>query len=107
MGGGRRAVQGVIGAMLMLTHLACDGFASTFQDKLFHQYGMSFYVMTFHVSCVSCLLSLAGLVMQQQLVSSFTFVAAHPELLPEILLLAVAVRSSLPHVFRKAAAPEP
>jgi adenosine 3'-phospho 5'-phosphosulfate transporter B2 len=80
--------------MLMLMHLACDGFASTFQDKLFHQFGMSFYVMTLNVSAVSCLLSLTGLVLQQQLVSSFAFVAAHPEVLPDILLLAVTVRCS-------------
>jgi hypothetical protein len=68
----------------------------TFQDKMFHQFGMSFYVMTFHVSAVSCVLSFGGLVLQQQLLSSFTFVSSHPEVLRDMLLLAVAVRAPTP-----------
>mmetsp|Transcript_1446 Transcript_1446/g.2676 ORF Transcript_1446/g.2676 Transcript_1446/m.2676 type:complete len:428 (-) Transcript_1446:118-1401(-) len=84
----------VVGAVLLLIHLACDGFASTFQDKLFGGFQMSFYAMTFHVTGVSSLLSLTGLIVKCELVHSISFVYKHSEIAMDILGLALAATTS-------------
>lgn len=66
--------SGTLGAILMLGYLGFDGFTSTFQDKLFKGYEMSMFNQILYVNLVSASMSLAGLVLSNQLFSSVGFV---------------------------------
>eukprot|EP00238_Polyblepharides_amylifera_P007020 CAMPEP_0196575974 /NCGR_PEP_ID=MMETSP1081-20130531/5351_1 /TAXON_ID=36882 /ORGANISM="Pyramimonas amylifera, Strain CCMP720" /LENGTH=496 /DNA_ID=CAMNT_0041894445 /DNA_START=162 /DNA_END=1652 /DNA_ORIENTATION=+ len=88
------SVYSVMGAVLLILHLVCDGFASTFQDKLFHEHSMSFASMSFHVTLYSALVALAGLLLRGELGPSLAFASRHPALIVDMAYLSASATSS-------------
>ncbi|KAK3250228.1 hypothetical protein CYMTET_40383 [Cymbomonas tetramitiformis] len=82
------------GALLLILHLGFDGFASTFQDKLFHSHQMSSFQQSLHVTLWSSLLSFLGLLLKGELLPAVSFVLRHPDILVDMTLLSIAATSS-------------
>jgi len=68
------------GLFLVAGYLFCDGFTSTFQEKLFKGHSMSTYNQMLYVNLWSGLLSIIALVGADQLWDSIEFCFAHPSL---------------------------
>lgn len=84
----------VWGVSLMIGYLGFDGFTSTFQDKLFKGYDMEIHNQIFYTTLCSCFLSLAGLILQGNLLMAIDFVSRHHDCFFDILLLSTVATVS-------------
>ncbi|XP_057449114.1 UDP-galactose/UDP-glucose transporter 5B-like isoform X3 [Lotus japonicus] len=87
---GRGRENTVWGILLMLGYLGCDGFTSTFQDKLFRGYDMEIHNQIFYTTLCSCILSLTGLILQGHLLPAVEFVSSHSDCFFDIALLSTS-----------------
>lgn len=76
-----------IGLCLMLGYLACDGFTSMFQEKIFKDHNVTPYNQMLYVNLFSILVSCAALVAFGGFPQSFAFAARHPMFIPDALML--------------------
>jgi len=76
-----------IGLLLMLGYLACDGFTSSFQEKIFKEHHVTPYNQMLYVNLFSILVSCAALVAFGGFPQSFAFATRHPTFLVDALLL--------------------
>jgi adenosine 3'-phospho 5'-phosphosulfate transporter B2 len=76
-----------IGLCLMLGYLACDGFTSMFQEKIFKDHNVTPYNQMLYVNLFSILVSCAALVAFGGFPQSFAFATRHPTFLGDALLL--------------------
>ncbi|KAM7496596.1 hypothetical protein LguiA_021010 [Lonicera macranthoides] len=84
----------VWGVSLMIGYLGCDGFTSTFQDKLFKGYAMEIHNQIFYTTLCSCILSLTGLIFQGHLLMAINFVIHHNDCFFDIALLSTVATGS-------------
>ncbi|XP_057449112.1 UDP-galactose/UDP-glucose transporter 5-like isoform X1 [Lotus japonicus] len=91
---GRGRENTVWGILLMLGYLGCDGFTSTFQDKLFRGYDMEIHNQIFYTTLCSCILSLTGLILQGHLLPAVEFVSSHSDCFFDIALLSTVATAS-------------
>ncbi|KAJ3676512.1 hypothetical protein LUZ60_003924 [Juncus effusus] len=84
----------VWGVSLMLGYLGFDGFTSTLQDKLFKGYNMEIQTQIFYTTSCSCLLSLAGLVLQGHLFPAIDFMFNHPDCFYDVAILSSVATAS-------------
>ncbi|WVZ03086.1 hypothetical protein V8G54_023892 [Vigna mungo] len=91
---GRGRENTVWGVLLMLGYLGCDGFTSTFQDKMFKGYNMEIHNQIFYTTLCSCVLSLTGLIIQGQLLPAVEFVYLHKDCFFDIALLSTVATAS-------------
>jgi len=79
----KHAAQGtsIYGLGLLLAFLACDGFTSTFQEKLFKEHKTSKYNQMLYVNGGSAVVSIFTLVASGGIFTALGFCARHPELL--------------------------
>ncbi|KAI5666097.1 hypothetical protein M9H77_15950 [Catharanthus roseus] len=84
----------VWGVSLMIGYLGCDGFTSTFQDKLFKGYDMEIHNQIFYTTLCSCFLSLTGLILQGNLLMAIDFVSRYHDCFFDILLLSTVATAS-------------
>lgn len=82
------------GVSLMIGYLGCDGFTSTFQDKLFKGYDMEIHNQIFYTTLCSCILSLTGLIFQGHLLMAIDFVSRHNDCFMDIALLSTVATAS-------------
>jgi adenosine 3'-phospho 5'-phosphosulfate transporter B2 len=75
------------GVSLMLGYLGFDGFTSTFQDKLFKGYDMEIHNQIFYTTMCSCVLSLSGLILQNQMIPAVDFMFRHPDCFYDVIIL--------------------
>lgn len=80
----------IVGLLLLLGFLACDGLTSTMQEKLFKDHKMSKYNQMLYVNAWSSIISLITLLATNQLTKAFGFIHRHPLLLAEAFELSVA-----------------
>jgi adenosine 3'-phospho 5'-phosphosulfate transporter B2 len=76
-----------IGLLLMLGYLACDGFTSTLQEKIFKDHNVTPYNQMLYVNLFSILVSCGALVAFGGFPQSFAFATRHPGFLADALLL--------------------
>jgi len=88
----KHASQGssVYGLVLMLGFLACDGFTSTFQEKLFKEHKTSKYNQMMYVNGGSMCVSLLTLVTTGGLSQALGFVSRHPAIMGDASLLSAS-----------------
>lgn len=91
---GRGRENTVWGVLLMMGYLGCDGFTSTFQDKLFKGYNMEIHNQIFYTTLCSCVLSLTGLIIQGHLLPAIEFVYIHKDCFFDIVLLSTVATAS-------------
>ncbi|KAJ1383580.1 UAA transporter [Sesbania bispinosa] len=91
---GRGRENTVWGILLMIGYLGCDGFTSTFQDKLFKGYDMEIHNQIFYTTLCSCILSLTGLILQGHLLPAIEFVYRHNDCFFDIMLLSTVATAS-------------
>ncbi|XP_027345577.1 UDP-galactose/UDP-glucose transporter 5-like [Abrus precatorius] len=91
---GRGRENTVWGIFLMIGYLGCDGFTSTFQDKLFRGYEMEIHNQIFYTTLCSCILSLTGLILQGHLLPAVEFVYRHNDCFFDIALLSTVATAS-------------
>ncbi|ESW04108.1 hypothetical protein PHAVU_011G067700 [Phaseolus vulgaris] len=91
---GRGRENTVWGVLLMIGYLGCDGFTSTFQDKMFKGYNMEIHNQIFYTTLCSCVLSLTGLIIQGQLLPAIEFVYLHKDCFLDIALLSTVATAS-------------
>ncbi|KAL2328709.1 hypothetical protein Fmac_022136 [Flemingia macrophylla] len=91
---GRGRENTVWGVSLMIGYLGCDGFTSTFQDKLFKGYNMEIHNQIFYTTLCSCVLSLTGLIIQGHLLPAIEFVYIHKDCFFDIVLLSTVATAS-------------
>ncbi|KAK7312500.1 hypothetical protein VNO77_36401 [Canavalia gladiata] len=91
---GRGRENTVWGMFLMIGYLGCDGFTSTFQDKLFRGYDMEIHNQIFYTTLCSCILSLTGLILQGHLIPAVEFVYRHSDCFFDIALLSTVATAS-------------
>ncbi|XP_006590996.1 UDP-galactose/UDP-glucose transporter 5B isoform X2 [Glycine max] len=91
---GRGRENTVWGVLLMLGYLGCDGFTSTFQDKMFKGYNMEIHNQIFYTTLSSCILSLTGLIIQGHLLPAVEFVYIHKDCFFDIALLSTVATAS-------------
>lgn len=86
---GQDNIQGTsaMGLVLLGGFLACDGFTSAFQERLFSQHNTSKYNQMLYVNLGSALISLTTLLVLGLLPSALAFCDAHPEILVHIAAL--------------------
>ncbi|KAG9128813.1 hypothetical protein Leryth_009552 [Lithospermum erythrorhizon] len=84
----------VWGVLLMVGYLGCDGFTSTFQDKLFKGYDMEIQTQIFYTTVCSCILSFIGLSLQGNLLLAIEFVSRYNDCLLDIVLLSTVATIS-------------
>eukprot|EP00158_Paraphelidium_tribonemae_P003456 Partr_v1_DN26135_c0_g1_i2_m10800 putative solute carrier family 35 member len=79
------------GLLLIIGYLACDGFTSTTQERLFRHYKTSTYNQMFYVNAFSAILGTLVLVFpfgsESRLVPAFQFAYEHPAMLFDALTL--------------------
>eukprot|EP00928_Gymnodinium_smaydae_P099816 TRINITY_DN9636_c0_g1_i2.p1 TRINITY_DN9636_c0_g1~~TRINITY_DN9636_c0_g1_i2.p1 ORF type:complete len:383 (-),score=52.84 TRINITY_DN9636_c0_g1_i2:297-1382(-) len=80
----------IYGLLLLLGFLACDGFTSTFQEKLFAEGKGSKYNQMLYVNLGSAVVSLLTLLFSGGLFSSLSFCADHPLFLAHAMSLSAA-----------------
>jgi len=80
----------VIGLILMLGYLVCDGFTSTFQEKLFREEHVTKYNQMLYVNLFSILVSCCALVSFGGFPESFAFATRHPSFVMDATILAVS-----------------
>jgi len=78
------------GIGLMVGYLGFDGFTSTFQGKLFDGYQMQTFNQMLYISGCSSLISLVTLYTSGQLFPAVDFIARHPDVMPQVLVLSLA-----------------
>ncbi|XP_062085867.1 UDP-galactose/UDP-glucose transporter 5B-like [Humulus lupulus] len=81
---GRGRENTIWGVSLMMGYLGFDGFASTFQDKLFKGYDMEIHNQIFYTTMCSCVLILTGLILQGHFLLSIEYVSHHNDCFLEI-----------------------
>merc|ERR1712232_1214014 len=76
----KHAEQGtsIYGLLLLLAFLACDGFTSTFQEKLFKEHKTSKYNQMLYVNGASAVVSSGSLVASGAAPGAIGFCFAHP-----------------------------
>eukprot|EP01105_Mastigella_eilhardi_P015792 TRINITY_DN3613_c0_g1_i2.p1 TRINITY_DN3613_c0_g1~~TRINITY_DN3613_c0_g1_i2.p1 ORF type:complete len:361 (-),score=79.25 TRINITY_DN3613_c0_g1_i2:1055-1999(-) len=79
----------VVGVVLMLCHLFCDGLTSTTQERNFRDYKLSTHEQMLWVNLCSALISVVLCVTSGGLSSSLTFILQHPLFLMHALGLSV------------------
>jgi len=84
---GQGMVLATMGLLLMMGYLCCDGFTSTFQEKLFKEYTVTPYNQMMYVNFFSILVSCGALMTFGGFPQSFAFAARHPTFIPDCLLL--------------------
>lgn len=84
----------VWGVSLMIGYLGCDGFTSTFQDKLFKGYDMDIHNQIFYTTLCSCMLSFTGLILQGNLFLAIDFVSRHNDCFIDIVILSTVATIS-------------
>ncbi|KAL1544185.1 UDP-galactose/UDP-glucose transporter 5B [Salvia divinorum] len=84
----------VWGVSLMLGYLGCDGFTSTFQDKLFKGYDMDIHNQIFYTTLCSCMISFTGLILQGNLFLAIDFVSRHNDCFIDIIILSTVATIS-------------
>ncbi|KAL5581085.1 hypothetical protein UlMin_013527 [Ulmus minor] len=84
----------VWGVSLMIGYLGCDGFTSTFQDKLFKGYDMEIHNQIFYTTMCSCIISLSGLILQGQLILAIDFLYRHNDCFFDVVLLSTVATVS-------------
>lgn len=82
------------GVSLMLGYLGFDGFTSTFQDKLFKGYDMEIHNQIFYTTMCSCVLSLSGLILQNQMIPAVDFMFRHPDCFYDVIILSSVATAS-------------
>lgn len=77
----KHAEQGtsIYGLLLLLAFLACDGFTSTFQEKLFKEHKTSKYNQMLYVNGGSALVSVVSLLASGGIMGAMGFCSRHPE----------------------------
>ncbi|CAJ1440041.1 unnamed protein product, partial [Effrenium voratum] len=80
----------VYGLLLLLCFLACDGFTSTFQEKLFKEHKTSKYNQMLYVNSSSCVVSLATLLASGGATTALGFIGRHPTFLMDASLLSAS-----------------
>jgi len=80
----------VYGLVLMLGFLACDGFTSTFQEKLFKEHKTSKYNQMMYVNGGSMCVSLLTLLTTGGLTQALGFVGRHPAIMGDASLLSAS-----------------
>ena len=78
------------GLLLLLCFLGLDGFTSTAQEYVFHEYKTSKYNQMFYINCCSALVSFVSLLITQTLLSSFAFCGVHPWFVVDAMTLCIA-----------------
>ncbi|KAL6543847.1 UDP-galactose/UDP-glucose transporter 5B [Orobanche gracilis] len=84
----------VWGVSLMIGYLGCDGFTSTFQDKLFKGYDMDIHNQIFYTTLCSCIISFTGLILQGNLFLAIDFVSRHNDCFIDIIILSTVATIS-------------
>ncbi|KAL6505844.1 UDP-galactose/UDP-glucose transporter 5 [Orobanche hederae] len=84
----------VWGVSLMIGYLGCDGFTSTFQDKLFKGYDMDIHNQIFYTTLCSCMISFTGLILQGNLFLAIDFVSRHNDCFIDIIILSTVATIS-------------
>lgn len=79
----------LFGLLLMVGYLACDGFTSTFQERIFREHNTSTYNQMMYVNLFSILFSVFALVSFGGLTESLAFSSRHPSFVPDVLLLSL------------------
>jgi len=74
-----KAESSMYGLLLLLAFLACDGFTSTFQEKLFKEHKTSKYNQMLYVNSGSAVVSSGTLLMSGQTLKALSFCGAHPD----------------------------
>jgi len=80
----------IYGILLLVAFLACDGFTSTFQEKLFKEHTTSKYNQMLYVNLFSTLVSVTTLLSTGAMATAIAFCGAHPELLKDATELSIA-----------------
>ena len=77
----KHAEQGtsIYGLLLLLAFLACDGFTSTFQEKLFKEHKTSKYNQMLYVNGGSAVVSIGSLIALGGILGALGFCTRHPE----------------------------
>ena len=86
----KAAGTSVAGIGLMIGYLGFDGFTSTFQGKLFDGYQMQTFNQMLYISGASSLISLLTLYSSGQLAPAMDFIARHPDVMPQVMVLSLA-----------------
>ncbi|XP_051119500.1 UDP-galactose/UDP-glucose transporter 5B-like [Andrographis paniculata] len=87
------------GISLMIGYLGCDGFTSTFQDKLFKGYDMGIHNQIFYTTLCSCMISFTGLILQGNLLMAIDFVTRHNDCFLDIAILSTVATVSQFFIF--------
>lgn len=80
----------IYGLILMLAYLACDGFTSTYQEKLFKEHKTSKYNQMLYVNSSSAMVALGSLVLSGNVSTALTFCTAHSLFVTHAMALSVA-----------------
>lgn len=78
------------GLLLLLAFLACDGFTSTFQEKLFHDHETSKHNQMLYVNSGSGLVSAITLVVTGRTLTALSFCSRHPDFVVHTSALSAA-----------------
>jgi len=79
-----------MGYVLLLLFLVLDGATSTFEEKLFKEHKMSKYNQMLYVNGLSSLVSLATLLITNDLIPAFRFWGSHPRFFVDALMLSAS-----------------
>merc|ERR1719352_920330 len=79
-----------LGLLLTAASIACDGFTSMYQERLFEQYGMSQWQQMFYTNLCSAAIAAVVLAASGGFAPSLLFTAANPAFAQDVLLLSVA-----------------
>eukprot|EP00211_Chloroparvula_japonica_P006611 CAMPEP_0119122802 /NCGR_PEP_ID=MMETSP1310-20130426/2952_1 /TAXON_ID=464262 /ORGANISM="Genus nov. species nov., Strain RCC2339" /LENGTH=397 /DNA_ID=CAMNT_0007112515 /DNA_START=333 /DNA_END=1523 /DNA_ORIENTATION=+ len=85
-----REGESVFGVLLMIVYLSLDGFTSTMQEKLFHDYNISSNEQMLYVNLASGIYTLIYLLGTGQMSEALLFTIAHPSSYAAALLLSIA-----------------
>ena len=85
----------VYGLVLLMGFLACDGFTSTFQEKLFKEHKTSKYNQMLYVNSSSAVVSGLTLVSTGGAAEAFSFIKRHPAIIADASMLSSAAATGL------------
>jgi len=80
----------VYGLLLLCCFLACDGFTSTFQEKLFKEHKTSKYNQMLYVNTSSSVVSALTLILSGGLFEALGFISRHPSIMFDASLLSAS-----------------
>jgi len=89
-GASQAAIYSMIGLCLILGYLLCDGFTSTFQEKLFKEHHVTTYNQMLYVNLFSVLVSCGALLSFGGLPQSLAFAERHPGFIADAAILAMS-----------------